>query len=202
MKGILLLSGGIDSPVAGYLVQQRNIDLIAVHFSQEPFTDHGAKVKSRQCAEELGIKKIIEISFGDILAEIVKKCRHKYYYIISRRLMLRVAQAIAFREGCSFLVTGESIGQVGSQTLSNLSVTDQAVSLPVIRPLLGFDKNETIRVAEQIHTYDISAGPEMCSLLGPKHPATHSSMTVVEKEEEQLDIPELIAQALRCLGWA
>jgi len=197
MKGMLMLSGGIDSPVAGYLMKQKNVVLIAVHFSQEPFTDHGSKEKAQKCAHLLGIEKCIVVVFGDILAEIVKKCKHKYYYIISRRLMLRVAETLAVQYGCSFIVTGESMGQVGSQTLSNMSVTDQAVSLPVVRPLLGFDKIETISIAQQIGTYDLSLGPEMCSLLGPKHPVTHSSLDIIELEEGHMDMNALIVDALR-----
>ncbi len=196
MKVLLLLSGGIDSPVAAYLLKEVGADIVAVHFSNHPFTDHGAQEKSRKCAEKVGLSKMIVIPFGTLLAEIVKNCRHKFYYIISRRLMYRISQELARAEGASALATGENLGQVGSQTLSNMSVIDTSVNLPVLRPLQGFDKTETIKIAEKIGTYEISAGPEMCSLLGPKHPATHSDLDIIQREESKLDLNSMIAEAI------
>ena len=196
MKGILLLSGGIDSPVAGKLAIDRGIRLIAVHFSLEPFTDNTPEKKSIAAAKEIGIKKIYIVKHGDIHAEIVKKINQRYYYIITRRLMWRVAEKIAEKENCDFMVTGENLGQVGSQTLDNLTVIDKAVEIKILRPILCNDKNETIAIAKKIGTYEMSAGPEMCSVLGPKHPATTSNVEMIEKEEEKIDAEKLLKQSI------
>ncbi|MBS3137259.1 7-cyano-7-deazaguanine synthase [Candidatus Woesearchaeota archaeon] len=192
MKAILLLSGGIDSPVAGYLAKQKNISLIALHFSLEPFTDNTAEVKSRKLAEMIGCEKFIAAHIGNIQAMIAKQCSHRYFYIITRRLMLRIAEKIAQQEGCSYLITGDNLGQVGSQTLDNMSVITSAVTMPILRPLLSFNKNETIAIAREIKTYEVSKGPEMCSVLGPANPATTSTVERIESEESKIENYEKI----------
>ncbi|MBI3033314.1 7-cyano-7-deazaguanine synthase [Candidatus Woesearchaeota archaeon] len=196
-KALLLLSGGIDSPVAGYLMQQQGIEVIALHFSLEPFTDNAPEIKSNKLAKTIGIKNSITITIGNEEAVIRKICTDRFFYITTRRLMLRIAEIIAKEEGCSYLITGDSLGQVGSQTLENMTVISQAVKMVILRPLLTNTKNETIAIARKINTYNDSIGPEMCSVLGPKHPATKSRLEIIEPEETKFNIQELIDSAMK-----
>ena len=195
-KALLLLSGGIDSPVAGHLMAGRGLDVLAVHFSLEPITDDAAAVKSRKLAEKLGLSRLFIVTVGAAFAEIANACDRRLYFVISKRLMVRIAEGIARREGCAYLVTGESLGQVSSQTLQNLRAIDAAAAMVVLRPLIGFDKEETVRVAREIGTYEISEGPEICDLLGPAHPATRASLQQVLAEETNLDIDRLVREGL------
>ncbi len=197
VKALLLLSGGIDSPVAAHLMQQRGLELIALHFYNKNLGDINTVEKCRELCKKLGIPTLYLIPYDEELAELVRTCRHKYYYLLMRRLMFRVAEKLAKENECSYVVTGENLGQVGSQTLSNLCTTTQAIKMPILRPLLCFDKIETIRIAEQIGTYKISKGPEVCCLLGPKHPATRSDVKLIEAEEARLDYKEMIEACLR-----
>lgn len=206
-KALLLLSGGFDSPVAGYLMKKQGLEIIALHFSLEPFTDNSAEIKSKKLAKHIGIKKFITITNGAQQAELTKKCDHRFYYILQRRLYLRIAEKIAKtnpnnifgKQGCTYLITGDNIGQVGSQTLKNMEVITRAVNIPILRPILTNDKNETIDFAKKIGTYDLSVGPEMCSVLGPKHPATTSTLEKVENEESKIDINQLIEESLKTM---
>jgi len=195
-KALLLLSGGIDSPVAGHLMARRDLEVLAVHFSLEPITDDTAAVKSRRLAERLGISKLVVVTVGPAFAEIAKACDLRLYFVLSKRLMVRIAEAIARREGCAYLITGESLGQVSSQTLQNLRAIDAASTIVVLRPLIGFDKDETVRIAREIGTYEISEGPEICDLLGPAHPATRASVDAVLAEERRVDGERLVRDAL------
>jgi len=195
-KALLLLSGGIDSPVAGHLIARQGLEVLAVHFSLEPITDDAAAVKSRRLAERLGISKLVVVIVGPAFAEIAKVCDLRLYFVLSKRLMVRIAEAIARRDGCAYLLTGESLGQVSSQTLQNLRAIDAASSFVVLRPLIGFDKEETVRIAREIGTYEISEGPEICDLLGPAHPATKASLEQVLAEEARLDMGRLVREAL------
>lgn len=195
-RALLLLSGGIDSPVAGHLMARRGLEVLAVHFSLEPITDDAAAVKSRRLAERLGISKLVVVTVGPAFAKIAKVCDLKLYFVLSKRLMVRIAEAIAKREGCAYLITGESLGQVSSQTLPNLRAIDAASTIVVLRPLIGFDKEETVRIAREIGTYEISEGPEICDLLGPMHPATKASVEQVLGEEAGLDVGRLVREAL------
>ena len=183
MKGILLISGGFDSAVAGYLLKDK-LDLIGLDFSYEPFTDNLPELKSRKNCDVLGIKRFISINMGKELEIISKKSKHKYYFILSKRLMFKKAEELAKKEKANFIITGESLGQVSSQTMENLYCIDKAVDILVLRPLIGFDKNEIIDIAKKIGTYDISVGPEVCDVLGPKHPITKGRIEEVEREEE------------------
>ena len=195
-KALLLLSGGIDSPVAGHLMAGRGLDVLAVHFSLEPITDDAAAVKSRKLAEKLGLSRLFVVTVGPAFTEIANACDRRLYFVISKRLMVRIAEGIARREGCAYLVTGESLGQVSSQTLQNLRAIDGAAAMVVLRPLIGFDKEETVRVAREIGTYEISEGPEICDLLGPAHPATRASLQEVLAAEANLDIDRLVREGL------
>lgn len=199
MKALLLLSGGFDSPVAAHLMQKKGVELIAINFSQEPLTDEKETEKAKKLSDMLGINKFISLKIGKELGLLVDKCQHKFYYILQRRFMLRIATLIAEKEGCSYLVTGDNLAQVGSQTLSNISVIDKATKMSVLRPLLSYDKVETMDIAREIGTYDTSCGPELCALLGPKHPATSSTPQLLEKEEKNLDIDSMIADAMKTL---
>ena len=195
-KALLLLSGGIDSPVAGYILKREyNID--AVHFSIEPFTDNSPELKSKSLAILLGIKKLYIINVSKQFSEIVKQCNHKLYFVLSKRLMIRIAESIAKESGYDCLITGENIGQVSSQTLSNLAVIDKAVSIPVLRPLLTYDKNEIIRIAKKINSFELSKGAEVCDKLGPKHPATFCKEEIVLNEEKNLNTRGMIKEALK-----
>src|SRR2546422_10158301 len=182
-RALLLLSGGIDSPVAGHMIARQGLEVLAVHFSLEPITDDAAAVKSRKLAERLGLSRLFVVIVGPAFAEIAKACDLRLYFVLSKRLMVRIAEAIARREGCAYLLTGESLGQVSSQTLQNLRAIDAAASMVVLRPLIGFDKEETVRIAREIGTFTISEGPEICDLLGPAHPATKASLDQVLAEE-------------------
>ena len=192
-RALLLLSGGIDSPVAGHLMAQRGLRLDAVHFSLEPITDDAAAVKSRKLAERLGLGRLYVAVVGAPFADIADRCNRKLYFVLTKRLMVRCAEALARREGHRFLVTGENLGQVSSQTLANLGAIDAVASMPILRPLIGFDKQEIIDLAKRIGTYAISEGPEICDLLGPAHPATQARLADVAAEEAKLDLGRLVA---------
>lgn len=186
MKVLLLLSGGFDSAVAGMLLKKKGVSLLAVHFSGEPFTDKRAEDKSRELAEKIGCGKFLVVPFGKAQEKIVKHTEHRFYYIITKRLMLKIAEIIAAQERCDYLATGDNLAQVGSQTLRNMSIIDLATEMEVLRPVLTYDKQEIIDLARKFDTYELSSGPEMCSLLGPNHPATHAKLEVIEHEEKRL----------------
>ena len=198
MKALSLLSGGFDSPVAIYLMKDK-LNIEALHFSLEPFTNDTPEKKSIELCKKLNIKTFYVINHSEQHSEIVNKCNHRYYYIISRRLMYRVAEELAKELNCNYLLDGCNIGQVSSQTLSNLSVISKSVNIPIIRPLLCYDKDQIIKIAMKIGTYEISKGPEMCNVLGPNHPATKSELSEIEKEESKLDIKKLVESSLKNL---
>ncbi len=189
---LLLLSGGIDSPVAGYLLKKQHLTVAAVHFSMEPIVDKHAELKSKRLAEMLGFSPFYVVPFGKTLELIANICEHRYYFIIMRRMMYRIATALAERDGYQTIATGENLGQVGSQTLHNLACIDRATRLLVLRPILCNDKIETIRIAEKIGTLEISKGPEICAVLGPKHPATRSKVEKILEEEKKIDVQRLV----------
>lgn len=191
-KVLCLISGGYDSPVASYLVKDK-FDLIAIHFSIQPFTDNKPELKTKKICSLLGIKKIYIVQAGKIFAELVKKCDHRYYYILSKRLMYRIAEQVAKKEKCSFILTGESLGQVSSQTLDNLSAIDSSVKITVLRPLLSYDKREIIDLSKRIGMYETSTGPEVCDRLGPKNPKTRSDQKAINMEENKLSIKKLVS---------
>lgn len=195
-KGLLLLSGGFDSPVAGRFALDQGHALDAVHFSFEPFTDDAPTRKAAELARILGLSRLTVVPVGQQLAEVTRTCPPKYYFVLQKRLMVRLAGTLADEASSSFLVTGENLGQVSSQTLINLGTIDAAARLPILRPLLGWDKQDIISHARRIGTYEASCGPEVCDVLGPRHPSTHVSLDTILREEAKLDLERLQREAL------
>ena len=195
-KGVLLLSGGFDSPGAGALMARQGFDLVAAHFSLEPITDDASSVKSRKLVEILGFPTLYVVRVGEAFAEVAHACNRRFYFVLTKRLMVRLGDAIADREGAEVLVTGENLGQVSSQTLANLKAIDAAARRPVLRPLIGLDKQEIVDRAKGLGTYEVSKGPEICDLLGPPKPATQARLEQILAEETKLDIAALVARCL------
>ncbi len=201
-RATLLLSGGIDSPVAGWMIAKRGVQINAVHFHSYPYTSDRAKEKVLELARILsesccGIRVHI-VPFTHIQMEIHEKCPEEYTTLIMRRFMMRIAERVAQKEHCEALITGESIGQVASQTMQALGTTDSVVSMPVFRPLIGFDKSEIIDIARKIDTFETSSLPyeDCCTVFTPRHPATHPKMEKILMGEEKLDTEALIQEAL------
>ncbi len=195
-KGVLLLSGGFDSPVAGYLMARQGLDLIAAHFSLEPITDDAAAIKARTLCGLLGIGSLYVVRVGESFAEVAHAANRRFYFVLTKRLMVRLADGIADRESADVLVTGENLGQVSSQTLASLRAIDAVARHPIVRPLIGFDKQEIVDRAKAIGTYEVSKGPEICDLLGPPKPATHARLDQILAEEAKIDSERLIASCL------
>ena len=193
-RGIALLSGGIDSPVAIYLLQDR-LDIIAIHFHQLPLTDEKEIDKVKELCRILGIKKLYLVPFTNVLKGLVEKCHHRNYYILSKILMCKVAEGVAQQEFAQYLITGENLGQVSSQTLSNLTIITQNVSMAIFRPVLTYDKQEIVDLAQKIGTYDISKGPEICCLLGPKHPATKAHPEEIARDLADAEVLKLVEES-------
>ena len=198
----LLLSGGIDSPVAGWMIAKRGVQINAVHFHSYPYTSDRAKEKVLDLARKLSFSccgiKVYIVPFTEIQMAIHEKCPEEYTTLIMRRYMMRIAERIARDTESEALITGESIGQVASQTMTALGTTDAVVNMPVFRPLIGFDKSEIIDVARKIDTLAISELPyEDCrTVFTPRHPATHPKMDKILEGEAKLDSEELIQRAL------
>jgi thiamine biosynthesis protein ThiI len=194
--GILLLSGGFDSPVAGDLMARQGLDLVAAHFSLEPITDDAAAQKARALCGILGIRSLYVVRVGEAFAEVAHAANRRFYFVLTKRLMVRLADAIGEREGADVLVTGENLGQVSSQTLASLRAIDAIARRPILRPLIGFDKQEIIDRAKGIGTYEVSKGPEICDLLGPPRPSTHARLDQILGEEMKFDPERLVASCL------
>lgn len=201
-RAAVLLSGGIDSPVAAYLMAKRGMKVDAIHFHSYPYTSLNAKQKVLDIAKRLsaytqGLTVYI-VSVTDIQERIIHDCRADYLTVLLRRFMLRLSESIANAHGFQALITGESLGQVASQTVESITCTNAAVDMPVFRPLIGTDKNETVRLAKHIDTYDISIQPyeDCCTLFVPKHPAIRPSIEKVLAEEQKLDAEALMKDAL------
>lgn len=202
MKAVLLLSGGFDSPVAGRMLQRQGVELEALHCSFEPVTDDASVRKAQLLAAQLGLRHLHVARIGEVLGRIPHdRDAHRFYFVLQKRLFYRLADAVADATGADFIATGENLGQVSSQTLSNLATLDGAARRPLLRPLLGLDKVDIIRLAKEWGSHNVSVGPELCDLLGPDHPATTSRRDVVELAEvrtglagplpaiERLDVP-------------
>src|SRR2546426_1265300 len=195
-KGILLLSGGFDSPVAGHLMSRQGLELVAAHFSLEPITDDAAAVKARILCDILGLGSLYVVRVGETFAEVAHAANRRFYFVLTKRLMIRLADAIGDREEADVLVTGENLGQVSSQTLASLRAIDAIARRPVLRPLIGFDKQQIVDRAKEIGTYEVSKGPEICDLLGPPRPSTHARLDQILGEEAKLDPDRLVASCL------
>lgn len=192
-KALLLLSGGIDSPVAGYMISKRGVTIDAVYFHAPPYTSERAKQKVVDLAKIIsrytGPIKLHIINFTDIQLYIYEKCPHEELTIIMRRYMMRIAEKIATETGCLGLITGESIGQVASQTLHSLAATNEVCNLPVYRPLIAFDKQDIVNISEKINTYETSILPfeDCCTIFVAKHPVTKPSLKVIRHSEKVLE---------------
>lgn len=201
-KALLLLSGGIDSPVAGWLVGKRGVDIEAIHFHSHPFTSERAKEKVMDLARILSIYcgkfKLYSINLLPIQKAINEKCPEGEMTILSRRFMMQIAERVALRSGCDALVTGESIGQVASQTIKSLQVTNAAVNLPVFRPLIAMDKVDIINLAKEIDTYETSILPfeDCCTVFLPKRPVTQPKLEKILSSENLLNVDELINEVI------
>lgn len=204
-KGMVLLSGGIDSPVAAYMIAKRGVELEAVYFHAPPYTSERAKQKvvdlGKLVSKYAGVMKLHIINFTDVQLAIYDNCPHDELTIIMKRIMYKMAQEIALKEDCQCIITGESIGQVSSQTTQSLMVIDQAADkLPVFRPCIGMDKQEIIDISEKIGTYETSILPyeDCCTTFVAKHPVTRPKLDVIEKSEEALvgKIEELYQKAM------
>ena len=200
---VSLLSGGIDSPVASFMMMKRGCRLVFVHFHSHPYLDRSSQDKVLELMKVLDLfqynSRLYIVGFGDIQKEIVLKVPEAYRVIVYRRVMVRIANAIAEKERAGAIVTGENLGQVASQTMENISVAEEASKLTIFRPLLGMDKQEIVDMAKKIGTYDISILPDQdcCQLFTPKHPATKSDIKTIEKLESKLDVQKMIADALK-----
>ena len=201
-KTALLLSGGIDSPVAGYMIGKRGVELECVHFFSYPYTSERAKEKvldlARIMARYCGRMTVHVVPFTKIQEQIRAKCPEEYFTLIMRRMMMRISEKMAEKLGCMSLTTGESLGQVASQTMQALMVTNAVCSLPVLRPLIGMDKEEIITVARKIGTMETSILPyeDCCTVFTPRHPKTRPALSEIEKVEQALDMDGLVAEAV------
>ena len=199
---VCLLSGGIDSPVAAYRIMRRGCSVVFVHFHSYPYLSKTSQEKVQDLTEILNQYqqpvKTYMLSFGDIQKEIILSVPAKYRVVIYRRMILRIAERIAGETGALALITGDSLGQVASQTLENITTTENAVTLPVLRPLIGMDKGEIIDQAIRIGTYDISIIPDQdcCQLFIPRNPAVRTIIREIERVEKKLDVERLISMAL------
>lgn len=201
-RGMLLVSGGIDSPVAGYMMAKRGMELCAVHFASPPYTSERAHMKVTELltrvAQYAGRVNFFTLSFTKIQEEINRKCPEDLSILLLRRFMMRASEELAKRQNCGALITGESLGQVASQTISAIQCTNAAASLPVFRPLIGMDKDEIVTVARRIGTFEISILPyeDCCTIFVPKHPRTRPRLEMLERAEQLLNIDDLLREAL------
>ena len=203
-KAMLLLSGGIDSPVAGYMISKRGVELEAVYFNAPPYTSERAKQKVVDLARIVsgfsGMIRLHIVNFTDIQLAIYEKCPHEELTIIMRRYMMKIAEKLAEQNKCQALITGESIGQVASQTMHSLACTNEVCRMPVFRPCIGMDKQEIVDISEMINTYETSILPyeDCCTIFVAKHPVTKPNLNIIKRHEQNLQdgIEELVAKAL------
>ncbi len=191
VKAILLLSGGIDSPVAGHMLNRQGVTMEALHASLEPLTDDASTQKAKELARQLGLKRLWVARVGEVLSKVPhQRDAHKHYFVIQKRLLYRLADRLADDVGANAIATGENLGQVSSQTLLNLGSLDAAARRPLLRPLLGLDKDDIVRLAREWGSFETSVGPELCDMLGPDKPATRSNPDNVAFLEEQVGIAD------------
>lgn len=201
-RGLLLISGGIDSPVAGYMMAKRGLRLTAIHFASPPYTSERAERKViellTQVAGYAGRMKLLIVPFTSIQEAIRDNCPEDLFTVVMRRFMVRIASAVAEKRECLALVTGESVGQVASQTLPAMVCTDAVAQLPVLRPLCGMDKEEIVEISRKIGTFDISIQPyeDCCTVFTPKHPKTRPRLSDLEAAEQKLSLDQLVQEAV------
>lgn len=204
-KGVVMLSGGIDSPVAAYMMAKRGMSLRAVHFHSFPYTSMQAKQKVLDLArivKKYTLRMTVDVvSFTEIQTAIHEKCPEEYMITIMRRFMMRIAERIAKKTGAGAVVTGESLGQVASQTLESITSTNSVATIPVFRPLIGFDKDEIIEISQRIGAFETSILPyeDCCTIFLPKRPVTKPRLSAVEKVESALDVDLLVENALNSI---
>ena len=196
----LLISGGIDSPVAGWMMAKRGVRLTGVHFASPPYTSELAERKVHELLEKVteyaGRIRLFTVEFTEIQEAIRDNCPEEMFTITMRRFMMKIASAIAIRESCGALITGESLGQVASQTLHALGCTDECASIPVFRPCIGMDKNEIVEISRKIDTFEISIRPyeDCCTVFTPKHPRTRATVELARQAEEMIENREELIQ--------
>lgn len=196
-KGLLLVSSGIDSPVAGYLMKKRDVEVIAVHFDNSPYSSEKSLEKTKKLIKKIGIKKLYVAPLGKVVQKELTQIYRRFQCVLCRRMMFRIAERIAEKERCDFLITGENLGQVASQTIENLTTAMQAVKIPIVRPLLTNDKNETVAIARKIGTYEISIEKDTPCKLAPTQPHTKAPLDRILAKETVLNIPELISISIK-----
>lgn len=202
-KGILLLSGGIDSPVAGFMMSKRGLKIDCVHYHSYPFTSERAEEKVMSLAKIMsqycGNLRVHSVNILEIQKSIGENCPESQMTILSRRFMMRIAERIALANGYDALITGESLGQVASQTIKGINATNASIDIPVLRPLIGMDKTEIIEISQDIKTFETSILPyeDCCSVFSPKHPVTRPKLEDIEASEENLDVDGLIENAIQ-----
>lgn len=200
-RAALLISGGIDSPVAGYMMAKRGLELMAVHFASPPYTSERAEQKVhsllKQVSKYSGKIALFVVPFTKTQELIKDNCPEEIFTVIMRRMMMRVSQKIAAREHAGALITGESVGQVASQTMQAIACTDAVCEMPVFRPLIGMDKDEVVAISRKIETFDISILPyeDCCTVFTPKHPRTRPTIEYVEECEKALEVDKLVEEA-------
>ena len=201
-KGLLLLSGGIDSPAAGHMLAKRGVRLTAVHFESPPYTSERAKQKVLDLAETMshrcGRIKLYFVNAAPIMEALRDNCREEYFTLLLRRMMMRIACRIAEKEDCECLITGESLGQVASQTMKSLASTSEVCDRMIFRPLIGMDKEEIIQIARATDTFEISSRPfeDCCTVFTPKHPNTKPTLKSIHFEEDRFDFEPYLEKAL------
>ena len=199
---VSLLSGGIDSPVSSYMIAKRGVQLELLHFASPPYTSEQAREKVLQLAQELtvwcGRLTVHVVPFTEIQEEIRRKCPEDHFTLIMRRFMMRLGDRLAHELACKAIVTGESLGQVASQTIQALVVSDDVATLPVLRPLIGMDKEEIVRIARHVGTFDTSILPyeDCCTVFTPRHPKTRPHVEEVREMEQALDVEGLVRRAM------
>ncbi|MBR2731292.1 MAG: tRNA 4-thiouridine(8) synthase ThiI [Clostridia bacterium] len=201
-RAALLISGGIDSPVAGYMMAKRGLELVAVHFASPPYTSERAEQKVcallKQVAKYSGRIALYIVPFTEIQEQIKDHCPEEIFTVIMRRMMMRIAQTLAEKERCGALITGESVGQVASQTVPALACTDAVCTMPVFRPLIGMDKDEVVAISRRIETFELSILPyeDCCTVFTPRHPRTRPTLDYVARCEQALEIDALARRAI------
>ncbi|MBR9690234.1 hypothetical protein GOV08_00970 [Candidatus Woesearchaeota archaeon] len=201
-KALSLISSGIDSPVATYLMTKKGLSVDCIHFDNQPFTDSRPREKTVKQVEFLSKKlnkkiKLYIVNHGRHQAEFMRNANKRYGCIFCRRMMFKISQRIALKEKCRYLVTGENLGQVASQTLDNMAAADSAVNIPILRPLLTYDKQEIVDAAKEIGTYNISIEKGICCRAVPKSPITKAKIDIILYEEKKVDVKKLLDDAVK-----